>query len=156
MSSPAASSSASRSPARSSTTPSWCSPTSRPAAAPPGRTTARPRRPQTPPGDRLKAAFTDAARGLHARRRRSLLTALGIFLAAAMLSAALVVSDSLGLGFNRAAKAAGLPEVIVRFNPQNANRVAQRIRALPDIAGFSLRQEHTGVPVNTGSHGDGN
>ena len=60
----------------------------------------------------LTAAFAEARQGLRLRRRRSLLSALGIALAAAMLSAALVVSDSLGGGFDRGASAAGLPDVI--------------------------------------------
>jgi ABC-type antimicrobial peptide transport system permease subunit len=81
-----------------------------------------------------------------------LLTALGIGLAAAMLAAAVVVSDGLGRGFDRAARAADLPDVIVRFNPQQASRVAQRIDALPDIASFSLRQEFTGLAVAANGH----
>ncbi len=90
--------------------------------------------------------------GLRARRRRSLLTALGIGLASAMLAAAVVVSDGLGRGFDRAARAADLPDVIVRFNPQQAGQVAQRIQALPDVAAFSLRQEFTGVDVSANGH----
>ncbi|MBV9606374.1 MAG: ABC transporter permease [Solirubrobacterales bacterium] len=66
-----------------------------------------------------------------------------------MLTAALVVSDGLGFGFDRAASAAGLPDVIVRFNPEPAGRVAQRIAALPDVAAYTVRQELTGVPLNT-------
>ncbi|MBV9940515.1 MAG: hypothetical protein JO262_00175, partial [Solirubrobacterales bacterium] len=58
------------------------------------------------------------------RRRRSVLTGLGIALAAAMLVAALVVSDSLAFGFDRAARAANLPDVIVRFDLQDTDRVA--------------------------------
>ena len=92
-------------------------------------------------GVRLKAALAEARYGIRARRRRSLLTGLGIALAAAMLTAALVVADGLGLGFDRAAHAADLPDMIVRFNPQPGDRVAQRIAALPDVAAYSLRQE---------------
>ena len=66
-----------------------------------------------------------------------------------MLVAALVVSDSLGFGFDRAAKAADLPDIIVRFNPQGRSRVAQRVAALPDIAAYTLRQEVTGVPLQS-------
>jgi putative ABC transport system permease protein len=64
-----------------------------------------------------------------------------------MLAVAVVVSDGLGRGFDRAARAADLPDVIVRFNPQQARRVAQRIEALPDLAAFSLRQEFTGLDI---------
>ncbi len=66
-----------------------------------------------------------------------------------MLVAALVVSDSLGFGFDRAARAADLPDIIVRFNPQSADRVAQRITALPDVAAYNVRTEVTGVGLGT-------
>ena len=92
---------------------------------------------------------------MRVRRRRSLLTGVGIALAAAMLVAALVVSDSLGFGFDRAAHASDLPDIIVRFDPQNAGRVAQRIAALPDVAGYTLRQEATNVDLEAGEHGSG-
>jgi ABC-type antimicrobial peptide transport system permease subunit len=72
-----------------------------------------------------------------------------------MLVAALVVSDSLGFGFDRAARASDLPDIIVRFDPQNAGRVAQRIAALPDVAGYTLRQEATNVDLEAGEHGSG-
>jgi FtsX-like permease family len=72
-----------------------------------------------------------------------------------MLTAAVVVSDSLGRGFDRAARAADLPDIIARFDPEARGRVAPRIAALPDVAGFSLRQEATGVFIESGSHGNG-
>ncbi len=103
----------------------------------------------------MKAAIVDARHGLRLRRRRTLLTALGIALAAAMLSSALVVGDGLGFGFDRAARASDLPDVIVRFNSQPAGLVAQRITALPDIAAFTVRNEATGVPISFGDHASG-
>ena len=72
-----------------------------------------------------------------------------------MLTAALVVSDSLGRGFDRAVQAADLPDVIVRFDPQSSSAVARRIQALPDIAGFSLRQEVTNVGLDANGHDSG-
>ena len=74
-----------------------------------------------------------------------------------MLVAALVVSDSLGFGFDRAARASDLPDIIVRFNPQPANRVAQRIAALPDVAAYTVRTEVTGVGLGSADEfsGDG-
>jgi ABC-type lipoprotein release transport system permease subunit len=66
-----------------------------------------------------------------------------------MLIAALVVSDSLGFGFDRAARAAHLPDIIVRFSPQPAARVAQRIAALPDVAAYALRPEVNDVGLGT-------
>ena len=69
-----------------------------------------------------------------------------------MLAAPLVVADSLGTGFDRGARAADLPDVIVRFDPQSAARVAKRIAALPDIAAFSLRQEFTNITADANGH----
>jgi FtsX-like permease family len=72
-----------------------------------------------------------------------------------MLTAALVVSDSLGRGFDRAVRAADLPDIIVRFDPEPRGRIARRVAALPDVAGFSLRQEATGVYIESGPHSSG-
>ncbi|MGI9185357.1 MAG: ABC transporter permease [Solirubrobacteraceae bacterium] len=104
----------------------------------------------------MRAALFEARLGMRARRRRALLTAIGIALAAAMLSAALVIADGLGGGFDRAARAADLPDVIVRFAPQSYARVASRIRALPDIAAFSTRTEFTnaGIDAAGGHHNE--
>lgn len=104
----------------------------------------------------MKSAFTEARIGLRLRRRRSLLTAIGILLAAAMLAAAIVVGDSLGRGFDRATKRANLADIIVRFDPQQASKVSQRIAALPDLKYFSLRQEATDVEIDAGPNSAGN
>lgn len=73
-----------------------------------------------------------------------------------MLIAALVVSDSLGFGFDRAARAADLPDIIVRFSPQPADRVAQRIAALPDVAAYTVRPEVNDVGLETANEFAGN
>ncbi|MGO9976661.1 MAG: ABC transporter permease [Solirubrobacteraceae bacterium] len=96
----------------------------------------------------LSAALRQARQGLRARRRRALLTGLGIALAAAMLSAAVVVGYSLGTGFDRAVRASGLPDIIVQFNPKSEADVAARITALPDVARYALRYEVTEVGVS--------
>jgi ABC-type antimicrobial peptide transport system permease subunit len=100
----------------------------------------------------VRAALRQAGRGLRLRRRRAVLGAIGIALAAAMLSAAVVVSFGLGTGFDRAAAAAGLPEIIARFHSQPAGRIAARIRELPDLARFSLRYEATNVGLSFADH----
>ncbi|HET9074164.1 MAG TPA: FtsX-like permease family protein [Solirubrobacteraceae bacterium] len=89
---------------------------------------------------------------LASRRRRTLLSGAGIVLAAAMLAAAVVIADGLGGGFSRAARRADLGDLIVRFSPQPASRVARRIAALPDLSGFALRSEVTSVPVRFRTH----
>ncbi len=96
----------------------------------------------------LSAALIAARQGLRARRRRVLLTAVGIALAAAMLSAAVVVSYGLGTGFDRAARAASLPDIIVRFNDKSSRTVGARIAALPDVARYSTRLEVTNVGID--------
>ena len=98
----------------------------------------------------LGSALGEARRGLAPRRRRALLTAVGIALAAAMLSAAVVVADGLGLGFDRAARAADLPDVIVRFDDEPRSLVAARIQSLPDVAGYATRSEVTNVGIGAG------
>ncbi len=105
-----------------------------------------------PAAGAVQAAFTDARRQLRRRFRRALLGALGIALAASMLSAALVVGDGLGLGFDRAAAAADLPDIIVRFDPQSSRRVDARIAALPDVAAYSLRFEITNAEIAAGGN----
>ena len=100
----------------------------------------------------LGAALAEAWRGLALRRRRAVLTAIGIALAAAMLTAAVVIADGLGRGFDRAATAADLPDVIVRFDPASEGLVARRIGALPDIATYTLRYELTNVQIAAGGH----
>jgi hypothetical protein len=103
----------------------------------------------------MSVVLAEIRRGLRSRRRRTLLTAFGIALAAAMLATALVIEVGLGGGFTRAARAADLPAVIVRFDPQPLARVASRIRALPDIAAFSTRQEFTNVDIGANGHSSG-
>jgi ABC-type antimicrobial peptide transport system permease subunit len=98
----------------------------------------------------LRAALAEARRGLRLRRRGMVLTGIGIALAAAMLSAAVVVGVGLGGGFQRSAQAADLPDIIVRFDPQAASLVDQRIRALPDIASYSTRFELTQTHIASG------
>ncbi len=95
----------------------------------------------------VRSALGEARRGLALRRRRALLTAVGIALAAAMLSAAVVVADGLGRGFSRAAHAADLPDVIVRFDDEPQSQVTERIRSLPDVAGYATRTEVTNVGI---------
>jgi ABC-type lipoprotein release transport system permease subunit len=104
----------------------------------------------------VSSALRDAFASVRAGRGRVALSALGIALAAAMLAVAATVGYGLSTGFARSARAAGLPDIIVRFDAQPASRVASRIQALPDVAAFSLRDEITGVHLASGSHAAGN
>ncbi len=100
----------------------------------------------------MSAALHDALAGVRARRGRVLLRALGIALAAAMLAVAATVAYGLHTGFSRSARAADLPDIIARFDTVPAAEVAARIRALPDVRAYSLREQYTGVDFASGSH----
>ncbi|WP_249011519.1 FtsX-like permease family protein [Conexibacter sp. DBS9H8] len=99
--------------------------------------------------------FGDALRMLARSPRRALFTAAGVLLAAAMLSAAVVITDGLGGGFARASARADLGDLIIRFDPESARTVAAKLAALPDVSGFALRSEITSVGVRFGAHRSG-
>lgn len=100
----------------------------------------------------MRGIWPEALRGLTQRRGRTLLTATGIALAAAMLATAVVVADSLHTGFARSAARADLPDVIARFDEQPLGRVQPRIRALPGLAAASFGLEVTNVSIAAGGH----
>ncbi len=103
----------------------------------------------------MTGGFAGIRRRLRRRGRRVLLTGVGIALAAAMLATAIVLADGLGGGFSRAVRAADLPDIIVRFDPQSLGRVTSRIKALPDVAAFATRTEFTNVDVAAQGHSTG-
>jgi ABC-type antimicrobial peptide transport system permease subunit len=103
----------------------------------------------------MRSAWREARSALRTRRRRVLLAALGIGLAGMMLATSVVVSDGLGGGFGRSARAARLPDVIARFDAQPAAKVAARVAALPDIETFTTRLEFTNVELAANGHFSG-
>jgi putative ABC transport system permease protein len=103
----------------------------------------------------MRSAWREARSALRTRRRRALLSALGIALAGMMLATSAVVSDGLGGGFGRSARAAQLPDVIARFDEQSAAAVVARVRALPDIETFTTRLEFTNVGLAANGHFSG-
>ncbi|HEY1594998.1 MAG TPA: FtsX-like permease family protein [Thermoleophilaceae bacterium] len=105
---------------------------------------------------RLPGGPLASVRRLRARPGRSLVAALGIAAAAAMLGTALTVGYGLHTGFDRAADRADLPDVIARFDNQPVGRVESRLRALPDLQATAYRQEYTSVPIFTGRRQTGN
>jgi ABC-type antimicrobial peptide transport system permease subunit len=90
---------------------------------------------------RLSMAAGDARLMLETRKRRTVLSAAGVVLAASMLAAAIVIADGLGDGFNRAVHKADLGDLIVRFDPEPTSLLEKKLRALPDLSGFALRYE---------------
>ncbi len=100
----------------------------------------------------MSGLWREAIGGLRRRRGRVALSAVGIALGAAMLATATVVGFGLRTGFRRSARAAGLPDIIARFDTQPLGVLAPRIRALPDLAAYSFRLELTNVPLQGGGH----
>ena len=77
--------------------------------------------------------------------RRGRLAFVGVLLAAAMAGAAVTVAYGLATGFDRAARQADLPDVIVRFNAESRNEIDRIVSALPNVAARSYRLELTGI-----------
>ncbi len=88
---------------------------------------------------------------------RRWLAAAGVFAAALVAGAAVTVGFGLRTGFDRAARAADLPDVIARFAPQRRSVLDARVRGLPNLQSRSYRYEIDHVPLrfrgNTSSHG---
>ncbi|MGZ4276562.1 MAG: FtsX-like permease family protein [Solirubrobacteraceae bacterium] len=76
----------------------------------------------------------------------------GVLLAAAMAGAAVTVAYGLSTGFDRSARQADLPDVLVRTAPEGPGEVDAVIRALPNVAARSYRFEAGGVAL-TADHG---
>ena len=83
------------------------------------------------------------------RRRRLAFT--GVLLAAAMAGAAITVGYGLHTGFDRAARQADLPDVIVRFDPERRSTVDRIVRRLPNLAAVSYRTHVGGAFLRGGS-----
>jgi len=106
---------------------------------------------------RLPGGPLASLRRLRARPGRSLVAALGVAAAAAMLGTAVTVGYGLHTGFDRAADRADLPDVIARFDDQPVAHVDARLRALPNLRARAYRREFTGVVLQSGPDvtGDG-
>jgi hypothetical protein len=83
--------------------------------------------------------------------RRARLAFAGVLLAATMAGAAVTVAYGLATGFDRAARQADLPDVIVRFRDETRGDIDRLVRALPNVADRAYRLEAT--DVNMGSAG---
>ncbi len=77
--------------------------------------------------------------------RRPRLAFAGVLLAAAMAGAAVTVAYGLHTGFERSARQADLPDVLVRTATEGRGEVDDVVRALPNVAGRSYRFEVNGV-----------
>ena len=83
----------------------------------------------------------DAVQRLRAAPRRAVLAALGVLLASAMAGAAIAVGYGLHTGFDRAARDADMPDVIVRFRPDRRPAVDSILRRLPNLHARSYRTQ---------------
>src|SRR5436853_515446 len=125
----------------------------RPAAR---RRRCRPRRGRRHPrarGDRPRRPRARAARRPdRAVRRRTGLAALGVAAAALVVGVCVTVAYALSTGFDRAARQADLPDVIVRFDPTiDRSELDARPRAIPGLAARSYRYEATNVQLSHGT-----
>ncbi len=88
---------------------------------------------------------------LRAAPKRAALAALGVLLASAMAGAAITVGYGLHTGFDRAAREADLPDVIVRFRPERRAEVDAILRRLPNLQARSYRTQVDNRQVAGGS-----
>ena len=98
----------------------------------------------------MKAHLEGAWRSLRATPRRTVLAGIGIALAAAMAAAAVTVGYGLRTGFDRSARAADLPDVLVRFNSESQSTVDRIVSRLPDLAARAYRVDVANVDVAAG------
>jgi hypothetical protein len=80
---------------------------------------------------------------------RARLAFAGVLLAAAMAGAATTVAYGLATGFDRAAREADLPDVIVRFRNESRAQIDRIVRALPNVADRAYRLEATDVSMGS-------
>src|SRR6185503_5231653 len=93
-----------------------------------------------------------AIAGLRARRSRTLLAAAGVLAASLVVGTGVTVGYGLATGFERAATQADLPDVIARFDDEPLDTLDQRVRALPNLAARSYRDEINNLPISTDHH----
>jgi ABC-type antimicrobial peptide transport system permease subunit len=98
----------------------------------------------------MRAAAVAALARLRLAPGRTALLAAGILAAAAMAGAAVTVAYGLSTGFDRAAREADLPDVLVRFSDEPQDRVERIIRALPNVQAVGFRSEIENVDLASG------
>jgi ABC-type lipoprotein release transport system permease subunit len=104
----------------------------------------------------VRDAWAAARLSLRVARRRSLVTAAGVFAASLLLGTAVTVAYGLHTGFDRAAARADLPDITARFDRRSRADVARRVRALPGIEASSYRFEVSKARFRAPGHRTGN
>jgi ABC-type lipoprotein release transport system permease subunit len=87
----------------------------------------------------VSAIAARALAALRARPTATVVTALGLFFAGAILGSAVTTRDALGGGLGRAQRAAGTPDVVAQFAPTDAGALRRRIAGVANIRASSLR-----------------
>ncbi|HKE81187.1 MAG TPA: ABC transporter permease [Solirubrobacteraceae bacterium] len=87
---------------------------------------------------------------------RARLAFTGVLLAAAMAGAAVTVAYGLATGFDRAAREADLPDVIVRFRNEPREDIDRIVGALPNVAARAYRLEITDENLGANGNASGN
>ena len=100
----------------------------------------------------MSQAWAAAALRLRAGRRRTSVAAATIAVASLLLGTAVTVGYGLVTGFDRAANAADLPDVIAQFDERPISGLDATLRALPNVAAVSYRFEFTNVPMGADGH----
>src|SRR5439155_1579818 len=100
----------------------------------------------------LRPRARAARRAARRVTRRTWLAALGVAAAALVVGMCVTVAYALSTGFERAARQADLPDVLVRFDPARRAEVDARLRTLPGLEARSYRDEVTDVGLRAGGH----
>ena len=88
-------------------------------------------------------------------RARRLLAAAGVLAASVVAGTGVTVGYGLATGFERSADAAGLPDVLARFDSEDRATLDERVRALPNLRARSYRSEQTNVALWANGHETG-
>jgi ABC-type lipoprotein release transport system permease subunit len=100
----------------------------------------------------VSQAWAAAALRLRSGRRRTGVAAVTIAVASLLLGTAITVGYGLVTGFERAANAADLPDVIAQFDERPVSGLDPTLRALPNVAAVAYRFEFTHVPIGAEGH----
>jgi predicted lysophospholipase L1 biosynthesis ABC-type transport system permease subunit len=104
----------------------------------------------------VSQAWAAAALRLRTGRRRTTVAAATIAVASLLLGTAVTVGYGLVTGFDRAADAADLPDVIAQFDERPVAGLDATLRALPNVAAVAYRYEFTNVPIGADGHSTSN
>ncbi len=94
----------------------------------------------------MSAVVIRALAAIRARPASTLITALGLFLAGAILGSAVTTREALGGGLERAQRAAQTADIVAHFDPVALDTLGPRLDAIANIADWSPRI--TARPVN--------